>query len=397
MKLASPALISYLATTRNLIFADLWKFTLKCGVVLAYTTWDTDITVDGVTFASHEVLIENGTLKQSRGLEVNNTDVTCTPSQGANNIPASVITVPSGVVAVYGGLMDLATTTGGNTVSIPFLQAIRAGLFDRAKAERFRLFMPTPGDISLGTVRMFLGEINSITLTRTFAKITCNDATDILNIQMPRRQYQPTCPWTFGDSNCTFDKSSTMKTDAAAAGSSTVQIACGLSDAVGTFNFGSLIFTSGANNGITRSVKSYQPGVVILTGGFPYTPSIGDTFQIFAGCSKNFSGAEETFNGSAALGSTSSLILAPLTNVAGFFNGGTIEFTTGANVGQTRTVSNYVPGSISVSSPFPNSPTLGDEFAITSISTNTTSTCTGYANTANFGGEPYVPIPETAY
>ena len=92
--------------------------------------------------------------------------------------------------------------------NIPFLQALRTGLLDNATVERRRLFMPTPGDVSLGTVRVFLGLVTEVDITRNTATVKCKDITYLLNIYMPRRQYMPTCPWAFGDSNCTFNKAS---------------------------------------------------------------------------------------------------------------------------------------------------------------------------------------------
>lgn len=403
MKIASDALKNLLATNRNLIFADCWTFTCKSGSILRYTTWDTDLIIDGNVFASHDVIIVNGSLKQTRGLEVNQTDLIMYPNLGAT---PSVVNISAGVVAVYGGLMSLASTSDGSPAQIPFLQAARSGIFDRAKAERFRIFMSTPGDTSLGAVRIFLGEVNGIEVTRTQAKFTCKDGTDILNIQMPRRQYQATCPWTFGDSDCAFNKTSLSESSAVNAGSASTQILCGLTDTAGKFNYGTVKMTSGQNSGLARSVKSYQPGQITLTGAFPNAIATGDTFTIIPGCSKNYAGQTQPFNGSTAsgIGSTPNTVYSTMTNTAGFFNGGTIQFTTGANVGQIRTVVSSFPPStgfpwstINVSSPFPNSPALGDEFVATSAAANNVATCTGYANTANFGGQPFVPIPETAY
>lgn len=394
MKIASSGLISLLGSTKNLIFADLWKFTLKNGAVLAYTTWDTDLIVDGVTYASHDVILKSGARKQARGLEVNTIDIDCMPNLTNN---PSVVSVPSpnGVVAVYGGLMSLAQTQSQIGAKFLFLQACVQGILDRGKAECFRIFMPMPGDVSLGPVRIFLGEINNVKATRNMATLTCHDQTDILNIYMPRRQFQPKCSWTFGDSNCTFDKS-TVTSSSTVTNVSGNTITCGLTDVAGFYNFGSVTFTSGANTGLSRSIKNYQVGQVTFTGPFPQPIQIGDTFSIVAGCSKNFSGAEQQFNADALTGSTSTIILCGLTNSAGFFNGGTLQFTSGANVGQVRNVNLWTPGIASIDA-FPNVPTLGDEFTITSISTNTTSTCTGYSNQINFGGQPYIPIPETAY
>ena len=117
----------------------------------------------------YDVLIVGGKFKQVRGLEVNETDVTCYPNLGA--------------------LQGNASTVGG----VPFLQAVRAGLFDRAIITRQRAFLTSWADttVSMGAVTLFLGEVTDSEITRNQAILKCKDATNLLNIYMPRRQYQP--------------------------------------------------------------------------------------------------------------------------------------------------------------------------------------------------------------
>lgn len=450
MKNAGSSLIAYLNSTRLLLYADLWSFALKNGVTVNYTSWDTDLTVSAVTYKSHDVLLNGGKFKQVRGLEVNETDVTCYPNLGAQFGTASIV--------------------GG----IPFLQAVRSGLFDRATVTRQRLFMQTPGNTSLGAITLFLGEVTDSDATRNTAVLKCKDATNLLNIYMPRRQYQPTCPWTFGDSNCTFNKSSLTVSSTVRAGSGGTIILASLAQAAGYFNYGTVAFTSGLNAGISRAVKTFSPGSITLTGPFPAAISVGDGFNITPGCSKNLNGVQQSFNAAVsnglspafigntlgnsagtfngdtlqftsgplsgtsgvisswtpneaimatpfsqapnsgdsfeilnggtalAFGSASSLLTNSVIPVGlsmsdGFFNGGTLMFTSGANVGQTQTISNWQGGIATVASVFSNTPAVGDACTLTTIVTQTQATCTGYNNTINFGGTPYVPIPETAY
>lgn len=390
MKIASTALKTFLATSKNFAMADLWSFALKNGVTLNYTNWDIDLTIGGVLYKSHDVILKGGKLKQTKGLEVNETELTLYPN--LINAPSNVSSpgfLPWGLLSIYMG------AAGG---SVPFLQAVTQGFFDRAVVQRLRLFMPTANDLSLAPVRIFLGEITGATPTRNTVVFKCKDATNILNIQMPRRQYQPTCPWTFGDANCTFNKSALTVSGVAQAGSAGTTLNCStLTQIAGYFNFGAVTFTSGNNTNVTRSVKNFGNGVVQLTGAFPQPLAAGDAFTITPGCSKNYAGQTQQFNASTTGTPSLSTIFTELTNAAGFFNGGTLQFTSGANVGQVRTIVSWYNGVAVVSANFPNVPLMGDEMTLTSISTNTQSTCTGYANTAFFGGMPFVPIPETAY
>ena len=450
MKTASTALQNYLATTRDLSFADLWSLALKNGFTVNYAAWDHDLTVGGVTYKSRDVLVTGGKFKQVRGLEVNETDVTCYPNLGAQ----------FGTPSMVGG--------------VPFLKAVRTGLFDRATATRQRIFMPTPGDTSLGAITLFLGEVVDVDPTQNTAILKCKDATNLLNIYMPRRQYQPTCPWTFGDSNCTFNKSSLTVNSTVAPGSGGNLILAALTQASGFFNFGSVIFTSGLNNGISRAVKSYARGAINLTGPFPQPLTAGDTFSITPGCSKNLNGVQQSFNGSVQSGLSPAFIYNNLGNPAGtfngdalqftsgtlngqsqiisswsaneatmtapftatptigdafeilsngtavafgsaqsplngnvipiglnfstgFFNNGTILFTSGANVGQTLTISNWENGIATLAGSTANAPVVGDQCTLTTALSQTQATCTGYNNTINFGGQDLIPLPETAY
>lgn len=459
MKNASSNLVTLLGDTRDLVMADLWSFTLKNGTTLNYTDWDADLTISATTYKSHDVLITGGKIKQTRGLEDNETDITLYPNLGA----------PQGSPSLVG--------------EIPFLQACVFGLFDRATAQRQRVFCPGPitsanpqSFATYGPVRVFLGEIDEVDITRNTAIFKCKDATHLLNIYMPRRQFQPTCSWTFGDTNCTFDVASLAVNATAGAGTtSTMILASSLTQAAGYFNYGTVEFTSGLNTGVSRSVKNFSSGVVQLNGPFPQAIATGDAFTITPGCSKNYATNSQQFNGSVQNGSTPLLILSgngsppgtyngytitftsgildgdsavigawqpnaatmatffptepavgdtfnivspagtvvdsgtvttPLTasvipcglnNANGFFNGGTLLFTSGSNVGQSQTISTWINGIATMATGFSNVPVLGDELTITSSTSANGGTCTGYANTANFGGEPFVPIPETAY
>jgi hypothetical protein len=52
------------------------------------------------------------------------------------------------------------------------------------------------------------------------------------------------------------------------------------------FGLGTVTFTSGANSGVSRTVKEYSPGRISFSLPLPYAPGIGDTFTAYAGCDK---------------------------------------------------------------------------------------------------------------
>lgn len=55
-------------------------------------------------------------------------------------------------------------------------------------------------------------------------------------------------------------------------------------EAAGYFERGLFTYTSGANDGLSREVKSFAAGVFTLQLPFPYAASMGDTYSAIAGC-----------------------------------------------------------------------------------------------------------------
>jgi uncharacterized phage protein (TIGR02218 family) len=264
MKPASPELEAILASGGPYIFADLYTFELRNGVTLRYTSGDRDITHDGELFRSGGeisgyALVTGGRMRCVKGLEVDTTEISIAP--GVND------------------------TVNG----IPMLKAIRQGQFDRAHVLKERAFfalMASYGDTSPGTLIIFSGEIADATPSRTEAKLTVKSDVYLLNVSMPRKVYQASCPHTLGDDGCGVDRSLYAVTSTTLTGSTAVSIVCGLAQASGHFDLGTVTFNSGANAGLSRSIKAYEPGSVTLTAPFPNVPEVGDAFTALPGCGK---------------------------------------------------------------------------------------------------------------
>ena len=87
---------------------------------------------------------------------------------------------------------------------------------------------------------------------------------------------------------------------------------------------------------------------------------------------------------------------------SGFYDLGTIEFTSGVNNGITRTVKSYTKGefgalsSISLAVPLVTACSYLDTFNIYPGCNKSLNVCTTkFANTDNFRAEPFVPAPES--
>ena len=98
------------------------------------------------------------------------------------------------------------------------------------------------------------------------------------------------------DTGCTLNKATFGTSSAITSGTTTTTLSCGLTQAAGFFNRGSIKFISGALSGVTRTVKSYTTGSVSLLLPLPATPAVGDTFIAYAGCDKQQSTCQGKFN-----------------------------------------------------------------------------------------------------
>lgn len=102
----------------------------------------------------------------------------------------------------------------------------------------------------------------------------------------------------------------------------------------------------------------------------------------------------------AAAGSTQAIITASAAVTApggsGTFANGVLTMTGGANAGFSRFVTSWTGGNVfGLLSPFPYAIAAGNTFTVSAGCNKTMSNCTAFSNLANFGGEPYIPPPET--
>ena len=102
-------------------------------------------------------------------------------------------------------------------------------------------------------------------------------------------------------------------------------------------------------------------------------------------------------SGTIATGSTTSILNSGITNSFGYFNRGSIKFTSGALTGITRTIKSYNLGVFSLLLPLPTVPVVGDSFIAYAGCDKQQSTCSSkFGNIAQFRGAPFIPVPVTA-
>lgn len=114
------------------------------------------------------------------------------------------------------------------------------------------------------------------------------------------------------------------------------------------------------------------------------------------GC--GLSAAAFTVTGNVTANSTTGQVNCNLAQAAGFFDLGTIAFTTGDNAGQIRTIKTHTTGVIVPTYPFEFAPDAGDLFEAKPGCDKTYGTCgTKFANTANNRSFEFIPAPELTY
>lgn len=268
MKPCSPELLALLSA-RQFYAADLWTFTLQGGTVLRYTSGDQDITANGLVYSA------GGQVGPYFDRQDNKAKCHWKVGTGADSLVVDV-------------LPGSATVLGDQ-----FLDACRRGLFDGAEVMLERAIMPTYGDTRVGVVRFFLGRVAEVGFSASLATFSINSHMELLNQQLPRNIAQPMCMNNLGDATCTVNLES-FKTTGTVSGTpsiSSFQASLVGSFASGTFDKGKVLFTSGALNGVSVTVKQCtfgSPATIALLGFLPSAPSAGDTFKIYYGCDKSF-------------------------------------------------------------------------------------------------------------
>jgi uncharacterized phage protein (TIGR02218 family) len=249
MKTAPTALVTLLTTQRTYWMADLYTFTLVDGSLVRYTSADVDVTD-----------------KLQRGIQVDMLDIT-----------------------VNARSTDLL----GGTAWLP---AVANGALDGAQVQLERVFASAPGVAAAGAVLLFTGQVTETQVGSTTAKLTVSSDLILLNIQMPRNLYQPGCINSVYDTGCTASRATFARYGTVTGGTQSSVNSDLTSQADGYFALGEIIFTSGLNSGVKRTIKTSSAGVLGLSYPLPKVTAIGDTFTAYAGCDKRDTTCSGTFN-----------------------------------------------------------------------------------------------------
>jgi uncharacterized phage protein (TIGR02218 family) len=277
MKPVSPALKAYLAAqiaspSPSFAFAECFTITLANGQTLYSTSADAPITYNGNTFVANGLIVQGLKYRASVGLDIDQQDI------------------------------KLAAPSGWTLDGAPLMFAILNGAFDNATIQRDRAFFSDyVGGTLVGGVTMFKGRFLGINAGAIVADATVANDLVLLNQNMPRNVFIANCYHTLYDSGCTLNKASYATSGVVGVGSTPsiiVSSAAALKHIKGT-----IVFTSGVNDGLAAGVKDIQAGLTIVLS-FPLIdpPAAGDTFTIYQGCDHTWTTCKATFNNLANFG-----------------------------------------------------------------------------------------------
>jgi uncharacterized phage protein (TIGR02218 family) len=291
-------LLANWSPTSPVTFADLYQIALSDGVtVLRYTTADTDVLYAGNTYTSKgpffDSLSTKSTAHWKAGLDMDTWQV---------NVAPAAIDAVTGVpwpAQIYGQ---------------PWLAAVRAGALDGATVDIHRAYWaggwPVPWSSPLVPsyvlVDVFAGRVGPVQPTRTEALITINSHMEQLSRPLPRNVYGSGCRWTLFDAGCTLNRASFAVTGAVTAVSNNGFFLTNLSQVQDYFSLGMLTWTSGANVGSSKAIRSHAgspSGALTLIAPMPFTVAPGDAFTAYPGCDKTLTTCLNKFNNLANNGS----------------------------------------------------------------------------------------------
>lgn len=286
-------------TGSRIMMADLYIFTLITGEVFRYSGFQTPLAAPMPT--TNTPLYE---FPLGPSFSRTKTKVQVGPQVDELNID------------IYAGEEDLlAMDSGGN---ITWQNAFFVGLFDGATCELLRAFLVEDSPRVAGTITWFYGRVGDIDIGRTKTSMRVKSLLDLLTVQMPRRLFQSACNHVFGEPGygmCGYDRVLGLNALGEAtgigaadivsnAGSSQNSITTDFVPAPSTaYDNGSIIGTSGLNNGFTRTIGRLADGHIYFLKPFifPVEPEV-DWFRLLPGCDHTLDTCTNTFNNRARYG-----------------------------------------------------------------------------------------------
>jgi uncharacterized phage protein (TIGR02218 family) len=259
MKTTTEALADFLLTRQSFVRADLYSFTLPGGEVLRYASTDMAITAGGRSFGLGPLCQDAG-VRSQRGVYVSTIEIT-----------------------FYAD--DRHTVDGA-----PFLNFLEDFGLDGASVTVERAVAASWADMAsqgpVGTWIRFAGRVSGVqTLGRTQATVACASWLDLLSARLPADIYQSSCLNSLGDGRCGVALAGLGVAGQVTATATQTSLPTALIQPAGWFDLGKVVFSSGANAGLARTVKRFDAAAnLVLVSPLPSPPAAGDAFTAYPGC-----------------------------------------------------------------------------------------------------------------
>lgn len=256
MKTLSPTLAAHLAQETTTL-ATCWRVTRRDGGTLGFTDHDRDLEVEGLMYRAATGFTPTA-IASSAALNVDNLDVE--------------------------GMLDAEAIEEADLL---------AGRYDHAEIEVFEVNYNAPDTGKLPLRTGWLGEV-TLQDGRFLAEV--RGLTQPLS-QRIGELYSPTCRASLGDTRCGVAMGPRTVTGTLDGSTSrSVLLDAARMEAAGTYNFGTLTFTSGANSGLSMEVREYAPGSITLALPLPYPVATGDNYTLSQGCDRSFATCVSRFD-----------------------------------------------------------------------------------------------------
>jgi uncharacterized phage protein (TIGR02218 family) len=264
MKILSVNLKSILQQT-SVVRCYLYTITFATGQILRLTDAGMDVSVGGQLYISTGPQISGAKFRQQRGVVT-------------DRVSLAVLTSSADLI-------------GGQTWSV----AARSGALDGAKMSisvAFASDFSTPAE----ALQYFNGRIANVTDNEDELLVDVVSDDEVLEQPIPKLTFQAGCQRTLFDAGCGVARSAYQKTGSVSRVVNRAQFIVTLADPEDFYTNGTLLFLSGANSGVKKSVKLYRGGAIVLSSpcGFDIQP--GDGFRIQAGCDKSKTTCQTKFN-----------------------------------------------------------------------------------------------------
>jgi uncharacterized phage protein (TIGR02218 family) len=251
---------------------DLWAITLNGGTTIYWHSAgiNTALSFNGNSYAAGP-LIDRGKISTKLGLEVATLD------------------------------MNVSATASDLINGVPLIAFAQGRGFDGATVVLYRAFLANwsfPYTI-VGATIAFSGRVTQLKdVSRAKFTMTVSAWTVLLNVNMGPDVFQAGCLNNLYDTDCGLAASSYAATGTVSGAGTTTGCNTSLTAASGYYTQGRVVWTSGANAGLSRAVSTYAAAGGALTFAYPLpnAPAPGDAFTIWAGCDLTMATCKSRFN-----------------------------------------------------------------------------------------------------